>query len=80
MARMLETGLIFGKWTDQYAPKPYQCLMSNKKENSGPPARLTIQNLSGAFTILLIGYVVSVFVFFSEKLVGRCCIPSKSFL
>ena len=51
---MIETGLI-KKWTDQYQPKPIQCLMSNDEKinnHSGKPSRLSLQNLSGAFLIL----------------------------
>ena len=66
--QMIEVGLM-KKWTDQYQPKPYQCLGSNKKEKSGPPPRLSLQNLSGAFLILLFGSIVSIVLLVCEQLV-----------
>ena len=72
MLRMIEVGLM-KKWTDQYQPKPYQCLNSNKKDQSGPPPRLSLDNLLGAFLILLLGYVISFLLFFGETFL-KCVI------
>ena len=74
--RMLEAGLI-KKWTNQYQPKPYQCFLSSieLEKQSGPPPRLSLQNLSGAFLFLVVGYAISLFLllheFFFVKFVFR---------
>lgn len=46
---------------------------------SGSKSRLTLQNLTGAFAILIIGWVFSFFAFVTEKLLGRnFCKASKT--
>ena len=62
---MFELGLN-KKWINQYQPKPYQFFSSRKKDDTGQLRRLSLQNLSGAFFIILLGYSVSFFWFVGE--------------
>ena len=67
-------GLI-EKWKDQYQPKPIKkCLAWNQK---GQFSRLSIANLSGAFVILLIGYLVSLFISIFEN-AFTCCVAQRA--
>ena len=65
MDRILEMraiGLI-DIWTQWYQPDVRQCLDEAEKITKTAaqkePHRLSLQNLTGAFVVLLIGYVVS---------------------
>ena len=61
-------------WTLQYQSDVRKCLdkseklMQVKPSSDGPP-RLSLRNLTGAFVILLFGYMVALFVFVAEKLI-----------
>ena len=61
---MREAGLI-DEWNKKYNPDTRQCLDKNKKRNV---KRLGLQNLSGAFVVLVAGSLVSLFVFMGEKM------------
>ncbi len=61
---MQETGLL-GKWLETtFNPKPTECLLKNKK-NTGNH-RITLKNLTSAFTLLIFGISVSFIVFVIE--------------
>ena len=64
---MVSAGL-FEFWLKQYSDDPTYCLTKiqwQMKEKSGK-RRLTLNNLSGAFLVLFIGYVLSIIAFILE--------------
>ena len=65
--RLKEAGLI-DYWTSQFIPKIDKCL--NKKVKDDPRIRLSMGHLSGAFVILLVGYVLAVIAFIGEIIMG----------
>ena len=77
MDRILEMraiGLI-DIWTQWYQPDVRQCLDEadkiTKTAAQKEPPRLSLKNLTGAFVVLLIGYVVSFLVFLVENIFYR---------
>jgi len=72
---MEQVGLI-DYWWRQYSPAdPTPCLASNyhkKRKGEGDDRkRLTLKSLSGAFVILIAGYILSVLVFIIERSIWR---------
>ena len=72
---MEQAGLI-DYWWRQYSPAdPTPCLASNyhkKRKGEGEDRkRLTLKSLSGAFIILIAGYILSVLVFIIERSIWR---------
>ena len=64
---MNEVGLI-KFWTDQFVPKADKCI--NKNIQDDPRTRLSMGHLSGAFAILLVGYVMALIVFIGEHIIA----------
>jgi|688.fasta_scaffold418678_1 ionotropic glutamate receptor len=62
-------------WTRWYQPDVRQCLNeADKITKTAPkrePPRLSRKNLTGAFVVLLIGYLVSFLVFLVENIFGH---------
>ena len=62
-------------WTQWYQPDVQQCLAeADKITKSAPkkePPRLSLKNLTGAFVVLLIGYLVSFLSFLAENIKCR---------
>ena len=59
-------------WLKQYSDDPTYCLTKiqrQMKEKSGK-RRLTLNNLSGAFLVLIIGYVLSIIAFILEQCIA----------
>ena len=67
--KLKENGLI-DKWSRDILPKENKCKIENA--NDQPLKRLSLGHLSGAFTILLIGYVWAIGVFIGEKILFKC--------
>ena len=74
---MAETGLL-ANWTRRYVSDSGPCYKRNKKRTSSSskfkehkPARMTLTNLSGAFVLLSVGIVASIFVFIGELIMFR---------
>ena len=65
---MKEAGLI-DKWASKYVPKDTKCSTSNRKEKQDPLKRLSLNHLSGAFYILLIGYLFAILIFLAEHFI-----------
>ena len=64
---------LFEFWLKQYSDDPTYCLTKiqrQMKEKSGK-RRLTLNNLSGAFLVLVIGYVLSIIAFIVELYTAR---------
>ncbi len=60
---------IIDKWLGRYKPKFEKCPVKLNEEKKGrrmPEARLTIQNLMGAFIILCVGCGMSILSFVGE--------------
>ena len=63
-------------WIDRYQPDIHVCLdaaedqskKKSKKEKTKPLTRLTLGNLSGAFILLSVGYLISLLSFITEKI------------
>ena len=69
---MVSAGL-FEFWLKQYSDDPTYCFTKiqwQMKEKSGK-RRLTLNNLSGAFLVLIIGYVLSIISFIIEFCIAR---------
>jgi ionotropic glutamate receptor len=64
-------------WAKWYQPDVRQCLekadniMQLKKSSKKDSTRLSLKNLTGAFVILIVGYLVSFVAFLAEKIL-RC--------
>jgi ionotropic glutamate receptor len=76
----MEAGLI-NYWDVWFRPMPLQCMgnlgddsKTSKLKNKKPPA-LTLNNLTGAFVILLFGFSLSLLAFLCEKIVSM---PSRN--
>jgi hypothetical protein len=65
--KLKEAGLI-DKWIDAFLPMHPKCSDNkhNHKTEKKPLTRLSLGHLSGAFVILLIGYLVTIFVCIGE--------------
>ena len=59
---------MIDKWSRDILPKENKCKIENA--NDQPLKRLSLGHLSGAFTILLIGYVWAIGVFIGERILG----------
>ena len=74
---MEEAGLIDYWWRRYSAADPTPCLSENlmkkekKKNKSEPFKRLTLKGLSGAFVILVAGYILSCLAFIMECSIAR---------
>lgn len=64
---MREAGLL-DKWTTEAQPNATRCLGKDKKRGI---RRLSLDNLSGAFVILIVGMTSSFFVFIGEQVIFR---------
>ncbi len=64
---MNQFGLI-EHWIASYQAMPHQCLAQAAKKQRFETPRLSLKNLTGAFAVLVIGYVVSFLVFVIERL------------
>lgn len=69
---MFANGLL-DIWTQWYQPDVRQCLdkadkiMQSKPSKNNPP-QLSLKNLTGAFVVLVVGYLVTFLAFVSEHL------------
>ena len=63
---MNEFGLI-DHWVASNRANPHQCLKQITQKQSTHP-RLSLNNLMGAFVVLLVGLGASLFVFMTEQL------------
>jgi hypothetical protein len=73
--RLRETGLI-SYWEKNFQADPRPCLNDNSqrrrgRDKSATPTRLSLKNLSGAFVILVVGYLIAFLVFLNEIIVFR---------
>lgn len=70
---MRGTGLM-DIWTQWYQPDIRQCLAEadkiTKNVSKSEPPRLSLKNLTGAFVVLLIGYLVSFVAFLAENIMS----------
>ena len=64
--RLKEAGLLGGEWVKWHVPSSSKCMKVN--ELNGVP-RLSLKNLSSPFFILIAGYIISLIVFVSEKII-----------
>ena len=64
--RLKESGLL-NEWGSWYIPSTSKCMELNKR-NEKP--KLSIEHLSSAFVILIVGYIISAAVFVIEKILG----------
>ena len=64
--RLKESGLL-NEWGSWYIPSTLKCMELNKR-NEKP--KLSIEHLSSAFVILIVGYILSAAVFVIEKIRG----------
>jgi hypothetical protein len=64
---MNQFGLI-EHWIASYQAMPHQCLAQAAKKRRDETPRLSLKNLTGAFAVLVIGYVISFLVFVFERL------------
>ena len=65
--RMQEAGLL-NHWLDIYQPKPRKCLeMAKPRENLRSPAKISLNNLTIPFGMLLVGFVLSLIILIGEK-------------
>ena len=78
--RLKEAGLI-DKWVSEYIPKDAKCWSSQKttttttnngrnNKNAEPYKPLSLDRLSGAFVVLLVGYCLALLVFAAEIFVN----------
>jgi hypothetical protein len=69
---MREAGLL-DHWIKKIRPDVRRCLNNSKKKSSSETsfAALSLKNLNGAFIILGIGYVATLFVFIGEHIMFR---------
>jgi hypothetical protein len=80
---MLDYGLL-DIWAQRYQADVRKCqdkadkMMQLKPSSDGPP-RLSLKNLTGAFAILIVGYLLAFFIFISEKLIFWAT-SAKSFI
>ena len=70
--RATEYGLL-DEYRRRNQPFPDQCINSNNQANpdtgkNRPPRMITLQNLMGPFTIIIIGYVAALATFTIEKI------------
>ena len=66
--RLWETGLL-DKWRRIHLPNVDKCVKANAKKTS--VLRLNLNNLSGIFILLGIGYGIAIVAFSGEKLAAR---------
>jgi hypothetical protein len=71
--RLLEAGLV-SLWVNWFEPNSRPCWNNNNdnrnaKSNKKPLVRLSLSNLTGAFVVLAVGFLVSTLVFLIERIV-----------
>lgn len=59
-------------WIKFHQAMPHKCLAEAAQKQAAQP-RLSLKNLTGAFIILLAGYVLSITVFIVEYLSAKQC-------
>jgi hypothetical protein len=65
-----DVGLI-GKWYHDFYPKDTKCSRANRNSRGKEPLiRLSLGHLSGAFVILLIGYLAALLVLLGEHILA----------
>jgi hypothetical protein len=61
-------------WTQWYQPDIRQCRAEEdkitKNVSKNAPPRLSLKNLTGAFVVLLIGYLISLVAFLAENIMS----------
>lgn len=57
---------LYNQWMSWYVPTPWQCM--KLPSDSGILRRMSTSNLSSAFAILIIGYILSTIAFCIEKM------------
>jgi hypothetical protein len=70
---ILDYGLL-DIWAQRYQTDVRKCQdkaekMMHLKPSLDSPPSLSLKNLTGAFTILIVGYLVALFIFIGEKLI-----------
>jgi len=55
-------------WEKKFNPQPDRCLLGDINKVFGNH-RISLDNLSGAFVVLLMGYALAFFVFIVEKII-----------
>jgi hypothetical protein len=70
---LFETGLI-SLWSNWFEPNARPCWNNNNdnrnaKSNKKPLVRLSLTNLTGAFVVLAVGFLVSTLAFLIERIV-----------
>jgi len=65
--QLQENGLL-AHWEKKYYPQPDRCLGDIKKVSR--TQRISLNNLSGAFLVLLVGYAIALFAFIIEKIIN----------
>lgn len=71
---MREAGLV-NEWNKQYQPDARNCLVKDTKRRK--VKSLTLGNFTGAFVLLSVGYLTSVFVFVGERILFRPSTKAK---
>jgi ionotropic glutamate receptor len=64
---MKETGLL-EKWMKTFNPEATECLLKENFKKSGN-SRISLQNLTSAFILLIFGFCVSFLVFLVELMI-----------
>ena len=62
----LQAAGLFGEWEKWYLPSTSKCTKVNERKEM---PRLSLKNLSSAFVLLIAGYLLSLAVFITEKLI-----------
>ena len=66
-----DTGLAV-HWVKSYQPSAKGCVLEDYKKNAPRIRVLTLEDLSSAFMVLVIGSGVSILVFLIEKIRYKC--------
>ena len=73
MLRMAEEGLL-DEWRSRFQRDNGHCVDKKKQKGNRQPQtnnRITLKNLSGAFVVLFVGYLTSIFLFIGELILFR---------
>ena len=65
---LMQYGLIH-KWEKQFMPQPDRKCLNSYLNPTNTKTRISIDNLSGAFALLLVGWSLAIFAFLFEKIV-----------
>ena len=68
--KMMEAGLL-DFWYGQGLPDVHQCSDNNHFNDRRNISALNLKNLTGAFSILVVGYILSIVVFIFENVFRR---------